>query len=125
MRLKHAAAFAALIAACAPGMAFDFGDQGASTVFYISVPLDARLPAKERAPAFGLRLQGKREYQALDIDSRRLRLLGLDDVEPKWIVAGLVALAATLAITRKDKSIEESQQSAPPAQPCPQVPKQC
>lgn len=127
MGFKHAAAFAASMAACAPGMAFDLHHPGASTVFYVSIPLDSRLPAREREPALGLRLQGTHDSHAVDIDSRRLGFLQLGDVEPKWIIAGLVTVVATLAIGMKDRSRSaelqaqqtEHQQSR---QPCPSTP---
>jgi hypothetical protein len=39
------------------------------TMFYISVPLGGH-SAKERAPSYGLALQGKRQYETVMIDSR-------------------------------------------------------
>ncbi len=128
MGLKHAAAFAAAMAACAPGLAFDLHHPGASTMFYISIPLASGLTAKEREPSFGLRLQGNRERLAVDIDSRRMGFLGLGDVEPKWIIAGLVTVVATVAIGSKDKSRsaeldaqQQQREQVQEKQPCPKV----
>jgi hypothetical protein len=128
MGLKHVAAFAASMAACAPGLAFDLHHPGASTMFYISIPLESGLTARERAPSFGLRLQDKRERHAVDIDSRRLGFLALGDMEPKWIIAGLVTVVATVAIGSKDKSRsaeldaeQEQREQIREQQPCPKV----
>ena len=49
MVFRKLAAAAALIAAATPAAAFDPGEQGTSTMFYISIPLDFRLPL-EGAP---------------------------------------------------------------------------
>jgi hypothetical protein len=137
MGLKHAAAIAALMAACAPALAFDLADTGPTTVFYISIPLDANgLARKEREFAYGIQLQGKREYQAVNIDSKMLNFLPLGGLEAKWIIAGVVAAGAAAALGSKDSSttaslqaqqtqhqqqIQAQQAAQQPAEPCPQV----
>ena len=119
MGLKQAAAFAILISMGAPATAFD----GAQTIFYVSIALDSR-PSKM---AFGLRLQGNREYQAIDIDSRMLRFVSLGGIEAKWLVAGAVAIGAAAAIggdRRAEEQAAASRQQAAAsrqAQPCPQA----
>src|SRR4051812_40866887 len=112
MTLKKLAAVAAMLAVATPGLAFDPGEAGASTMFYISIPLEFRLSRKEqREWSAGLQLQGKREYQAIRVDSTMLNYFSLNDIDAKWIVAGLVAAGAAAAIGSKEKS------SSPNSQP--------
>jgi hypothetical protein len=123
MVLKKMAAAAVLLAFAVQSAAFDVRDAGPSTMFYISIPLDSGLSAKERQWRAGLQLQGKREYQAVNIDSRVLNFVSDDEIDGKWIIAGLVALGAAAAIGGKDRSTSGSasqpnQQQASP-QPCP------
>lgn len=122
MVLKKLAAAWALVAFATPTVAFDVREAGASTTFYISIPLDHRLSRKEQQWTAGLLLQGKRDYRAINIDSRMLSFLQTGDVEPRWIIAGLVAAGAAMAIGKKNKEtaaeINQQQQSAP-QQPCP------
>lgn len=102
------------MAVCAPAPAFD----GAQTVFYVSIPLDR--PSSE--VSFGLRLQGNREHQAVNIDSRVLRFVSLGGIEAKWILAGALAVGAAAA-AKSDKRAEQRAQAAAPAaqpQPCAQ-----
>ena len=103
MVLRKWAALAALIAAATPSLAFDLKDTGPSTLFYISIPLDSNLARKDREWAYGLQLQGKREYQAVNIDSKMLGFLPLGGLEAKWIIAGVVAAGAAVAVGSKDK----------------------
>jgi hypothetical protein len=110
MVLKKLAATAALLACATPTLAFDTRDAGASTMFYISIPLDFRLPKKELQWTAGLQLQGKREYQAVRIDSTMLNAFSLNDIDAKWMIAGLVAAGAAVAIGGKDKSTTSSLQ---------------
>jgi hypothetical protein len=118
---------AAAAAACAPAAAFDdLRDTGPSTMFYLSIPIDARSP-KEQAPAFGLQIRGERPYEAVRIDSRMFGFLPLGGLEAKWLIAGGVAVAAAVAAGRKDKSQEsrlqqqQQQLAAQQPEPCPQV----
>jgi len=110
--LKKTALFAALMALCAPAPAFD----GAQTVFYVSIPLEG--PSSR--VSFGLRLQGNREYEAIDIDTRTLRFLPLGGIEAKWILAGAVALGAAAAI-RSDKRAQTEATAGAEPRPCPQT----
>jgi hypothetical protein len=110
MALKKLAAAAAVLAFATPSLAFDTGEAGASTMFYISIPLDFRLPRKELQWSAGLQLQGKREYQAVRIDSTMLNAFSLNDIDAKWMIAGLVAAGAAVAIGSKDKSTTASLQ---------------
>lgn len=133
MTLKHLAAAAALSAVCAPGFAFDqLHEQAASTLFYISIPLDADLSRRDNEVAYGIRLQGRRDYQGVNLDSRMFTFLPLGGLEVKWIVAGVVAAGAAAAIggskSSTTASLQEQQTqnqailaAQPQPEPCPQV----
>lgn len=111
MVLRKLAAAAAMLAAATPAAAFDPGEQAALTMFYISIPLDFRPSRKEPAWSAGLQIQGKRDYQAIRIDSTMLNAFSLNDIDAKWMVAGLVTVGATAALASKDrKATNELQQ---------------
>jgi hypothetical protein len=115
MAFKKMAAVAAMVAVATPSLAFDTKDAGTSTMFYVSIPLDFGLTRKEQHWAAGLQLQGKREYQVVNLDSRMFNFLPMGGLEAKWIIAGVVAAGATVAVGGKDKSTAaklESQQAA-------------
>src|SRR3954471_19565806 len=132
MMFKKLAAAAALLAAAAPAAAFDPGEQPL-TMFYISIPLDFRPSRKaEQQWSAGLQIQGKRDYQAVRIDSAMLNAFSLNDIDAKWMVAGLVTVGAAAAIgTKNKKTTNELQQQqtqqqttggGSPAAPCPRPP---
>ena len=103
MKLRQLAAIAAMMTVAAPGFAFDTAGEGASTMFYISIPLDGPMWKKQQWSA-GLQLQGKREYQAVNIDSSMFNhFLPAGALEAKWIIAGVVAAGAAVAVGSKDK----------------------
>ena len=138
MALKKLAAAAVMLAIATPSLAFDDArEAGASTMFYISIPLDFQLSRKERAQwSAGMLLQGKRDYQAVRIDTRMLNYFSFNDIDAKYMIAGLVAVGAAVAISSKDKGTtsqlqsqqtqQEQQQAAqqashctrPPTDPC-------
>ena len=126
MGIKHFTALAAAMMVAAPAAAFDdLRDTGPSTMFYLSIPLDAR-SAKEQMPAFGLQLRGQRAYETVRIDSRMFSFLPLGGLEVKWLVAGGVAVAAAVAAGRKDKAQEqqfhqEQQLQQQQQEPCPRA----
>ncbi len=106
MGAKHFAAAAVAAAAmfsAAGAAAQDMQLRTPMTQFYVSVPLDART-TKEQMPAFGLKLQGSKPYQTVNIDSRLFGFGPLAAVEAKWIIAGVVAGGAAIAISNRDKS---------------------
>jgi hypothetical protein len=111
MALKKLAAVAAMVAVATPSLAFDTRDTGTSTMFYISIPFDYSLTKKEQQWSAGLQLQGKREYQAVNLDSRMLNFLPLGGLEAKWIIAGVVATGAAVAVGSKDKGTTSSLQA--------------
>ncbi|HEX2198547.1 MAG TPA: hypothetical protein VHG88_07995 [Burkholderiales bacterium] len=112
MRFTRASVFAVWAAVCAPAAAFD----GAQTIFYVSIPLDR--PSSQ--VAFGVRWQGSRDYQAIELDSRMLRFVSLGAIEPKWVLAGAVALGAAAAL-RSDKRAEAQAMAAAQPRACPQT----
>ena len=133
MVFRKLAAAAAVLAAATPAAAFDPGEQAtALTMFYISIPLDSWPSRKEASWSAGLQIQGKRDFQAIRIDSTMLRYFSLNDIDAKWMVAGLVTLGAAAAVAYKDKKTtnelqqQQTQQQATggggPAAPCPRPP---
>lgn len=108
--LKRVAALAALISAAAPCAAFDLPTQASQGVrFYFSVPLDGR-NAKEPAFTAGFAIQGRRDYEAVRIDSGMINRFIGGGIEAKWVIAGVVAAGAAVAVASKDKSTTASQQ---------------
>ena len=127
------AAVAALVAAAfvsAPSNADEINPQTMpqATMFYVSIPLGAAT-AKERAPAYGLALQGKRAYETVYIDSRMFNFAEgvLAGIEMKWLIAGAVVVGAGAYALNRDKSRSDNysgsqnqqQNSNPPPPPPP------
>ncbi len=131
---KRVAAFAALICVATPSAAFDNPTQVTQGVtFYFSVPLDAARHAKENTLAAGFAVQGRREYEKVNIDSRMINHFLGGGIEAKWIIAGVVAAGAVAVVATKDKSTSQSyaqqqqEQQAQleqrqPGEPCPVKP---
>jgi hypothetical protein len=121
MVFRKLAAAAALLAAVTPAAAFDPGEQSALTMFYISIPLDLRASRKEAPWSVGLQIQGRRDYQAIRIDSTMLNAFSLNDIDAKWMVAGLVTVGAAAAVGAKDKKttnqLQQQQTQQQQAQP--------
>ena len=111
MAFRKWAVLAALIAAATPSLAFDIKDAGPTTMFFISIPLDNSGTRRDREWGYGIQLQGKREYQAVNIDSKMLNFLPAGGLEAKWILAGIVAAGAAVAVAGKDKSTTSSLQT--------------
>lgn len=104
------AAAMAVLAFATPGLAFDAREAPASTIFYISIPLDAPPGRKAEPWSAGMLLQGRGDHPAINIDSRMLNAFSLNDIDAKWMIAGLVAAGAALAIGSKDKDTAASLQ---------------
>src|SRR5918999_827357 len=103
-RGKKLAALAALVCAATPCAAFDtFSQPQPGIKFYFSVPLDGR-NAREQAFTAGFALQGRRDYEAIRIDSGMINNFIGGGIEAKWIIAGVVAAGAVVAVASKDKS---------------------
>jgi hypothetical protein len=137
MAWKQLALAAALLGVANPGEAFDtpFGnrDEAQTVMVYYAIPLDAR-SKKERMPWMGMQIQGKRDYQSFNLDTR---LFTFTDGATAANVAiiGVVAVGAAVAVSARGKSSQQevqAQQAAnppPPAktesqsqpQPCPQT----
>ena len=129
MGAKQVVFFAAALSASAPSIADDIMLQqqltAPTTMFYVSIPLGGHTP-KERAPSYGLALQGKRQYETVMIDSRTFNLAEglLAGIEAKWLIAGGLAVAGGVYLASKDKgrsnnysSSQNQQQNSPPPPP--------
>ena len=112
MAKKQLAALGALLIAATPSLAFEPREtQSATTMFYVSLPLDGQT-RKQKEFVWGLQLQGKHEYQAVNLDSRMLNFMGMEAAAAKWVVAGAVAAGAAIAVARKDKRTQNSYDQA-------------
>jgi hypothetical protein len=96
------------------------------TMFYVSIPLGGAT-ARERAPAYGFALQGKRQYETVYVDTRTLNAFEgmLAGIEAKWLIAGAVVVGAGAYAVSKDRkrsdsysSSQNQQQNNPPPPPC-------
>ena len=113
MTTRHLAALAVAAAFIStPAAASDIANyEGPGMKFYYSIPLDARTP-KQAAPSFGLQIKGNRPYEVVNIDQRLVNsFLPLGGLEAKWVIAGLVAAGAGVAVATKDKSTKQSYQN--------------
>jgi hypothetical protein len=109
-RGRKLAAFAALAAVAMPSVAFDNLSQPQPGIkFYFAVPLDAR-NAKEQTLNAGFAIQGRRDYETIRIDSGMINHFIGGGIEAKWIIAGVVAAGAVIAVASKDKSTTASMQ---------------
>ena len=113
---QQLAAAAAAILVASPALAADpFADQAPGVMFFFSVPLDAKTP-KQQTPALGLSFQGERAYQRVTVDTRmfdnaeRLGFGPFAGISAKWVIAGVVAAGATVAVASKDKSTSQQRQ---------------
>ena len=113
---QQVAAAAAAILVATPAVAADaFEGQAPGVMFFFSIPLDAKSP-KQQAPALGLSFQGERAYQRVVIDTNmfanyeRLGFGPLEAISAKWIVAGVVAAGAGVAVATKDKKTSQNMQ---------------
>ena len=111
---KHLALAAALSCVAAPSAAFDglsdnLNPASQGVTFYISVPLDAPR-AKDQTFGAGFMVQGKRQADAFNFDSRMFNNFLGTGLEAKWVVAGVVAAGAAVAVGSKSKSTSQSYQ---------------
>lgn len=131
MGVKQAAVFATALIASAPALADEIINQQITTpltMFYVSIPLGGS-SAKERAPAYGFALQGKRQYETVYVDTRTLSAFEgvLAGIEAKWLIAGAVVVGAGAYAVSKNRdrstnyssSQNQQQQNSPPQQPAP------
>jgi hypothetical protein len=108
MAKKHIAALGALLISATPSLAFEPREAtSTSTMFYVSVPLDG-LNRKQKQPVWGMQLQGKNDYQSVNLDSRLLNFMGMEAATAKWVVAGAVAAGAAAAVARKDRKTQSN-----------------
>lgn len=112
MAKKQLAALGALLIAATPSLAFEPREtQSATTMFYVSLPLDGQT-RKQKEFVWGMQLQGKHEYEAVNLDSRMLSFMGMEAATAKWVVAGAVAAGAAVAVARKDKRTQQQYNQA-------------
>jgi hypothetical protein len=115
MATKHLALLAALLGTATPGQAFENRDEPQTVMFYYAIPLDAH-SRKERSPWMGMQIQGKRDYQAynLDFDARLFKQAyaaeGGAAVANLLVVGGVVIGAAALVGARGKSSQQQVQQ---------------
>lgn len=115
MFMKQIAAVGAAIMVAMPAAASDLNQSAPGMMFFVSVPLDAKTP-KQQMPALGLSFQGERAYQRVVVDTRmfqaadRLGFGPLAGIEAKWIIAGVVAAGAGVAVASKDKKTTDTHQ---------------
>ena len=101
----------ALICAAAPCAASDSISQlpqSQGVTFYVSVPLDAP-QARDRTFGAGLLVQGKQQ-QTYNFDSRLFNNFLGSGLEAKWIIAGVVAAGAAVAVGSKSKTQSNNEQ---------------
>lgn len=128
MGVKQAVAFVAVIAT-SPAVCADeiLHPQLAppTTMLYVSFPLGATT-AKQRAPAYGFALQGRRQYETIRLDTRTLAAFeaALGGIEAKWLLAAGVVAAAGYYAVKKDEDRSDNysgsqnrQQNNPPPPP--------
>ena len=131
MAWKHLALAAALLGIATPGEAFDTRNEAQTVMFYYAIPLDGTV--KQRIPWMGMLIQGKRDYQSFNVDTRLFTFT--DGVTAANLaVIGAVAVVGAVAVSQRGKSSEQEvkqQQAAnppPPAsqqQPAPPCPQTC
>jgi hypothetical protein len=127
MGVKQLTLAAAALIASAPAQAEEPQVQNTvpMTMLYVSVPLGATT-ARERTLAYGLVLQGKRQYETVHVDSRMLNAFEgvLAGIEAKWLIAGGLAVAGGVYLSRRGtersasySSSQNNQQNTPPPPP--------
>ena len=132
MEVRQLTLLAAALIASAPAQADETQLQATvpMTMLYVSVPIGATA-AKERTLAYGLALQGKRQYETVYLDSRTFKAFEgvLAGIEAKWLIAGALAVGGGIYMSRKDDRRQDNYQSsqnqqqqqqnnAPPPPPC-------
>ena len=130
MAVKQLTLVAAALIASAPAQADETQIQNTvpMTMLYVSVPLGGTT-AKDRSLAYGLALQGKRQYETVYVDSRTFNAFegALAGLEAKWLIAGGLAVAGGVYLSRRSddransySSSQNQQQnnSLPPPPPC-------
>ena len=128
MAVRQFTLVAAALIASAPAQADETQLQATvpMTMLYVSVPIGATA-AKERTLAYGLALQGKRQYETVYLDSRMFNAFEgvLAGLEAKWLIAGGLAVAGGVYLSRRNdgrsasySNSQNNQQNNPPPPPC-------
>lgn len=123
MAARKAAALAAALLVSATAGAQEIQDSIPTTMFYISIPLGGAT-VRERMPSYGLAWKGKKQYETVSLDSKMLGFAPLAAIEAKWLIAGGLAVAAGVYVSRKDdgrsdgySNDQNTQQNSPPPPP--------
>jgi hypothetical protein len=120
MAWKQLALAAALLGIAIPSEAFDTRNESQTVMFYYAFPLDARSD-KERIPWMGLQIQGKRDYQSFNVDTRLFSFEG-GSAAANLAIVGAVAVGAAVMVSQRGKSsqqqdtVQQQQQAAQQAQ---------
>jgi hypothetical protein len=111
MATRHLAALAIAAAFIpTPAGASDIANyEGPGMKFYYRIPLDAGR-GKDSTPAFGLQMRGERAHEVVNFDNHLVNNFLAGGIAAKWIVVGVVAAGATVAVAAKDKSTSQSYQ---------------
>jgi anaerobic glycerol-3-phosphate dehydrogenase len=135
MAWKQLALAAALLGVAIPSEAFDTRNESQQVMFYYAFPLDAH-SKKERISWLGLQIQGKRDYQSFNVDTRLFSFAEGGSTAANLAIVGAVAVGAAVMVSQRGKSAQQEtaqqqqatqqaqqqqQQQKPPAQPCPQA----
>jgi len=99
-----------------------------TTMFYVSIPLDGT-SRKDQEMNFGLQFQGMKPYQYVNVDYKTFKFLpgAIAAMEAKYIIAGVVATGAAVAIAKKDSKKSEAfaQAQQQQAEQCAQTVQTC
>ena len=108
MAMKQLAIAAALLGIATPGHAFDTRDEAQMVMFYYAIPLDAH-SRKERKPWMGMQIQGKRDYQAynLDFDGRLFNFAEGGSAAASLLIVGGVVIGAAALVGSRGKSSQQ------------------
>lgn len=128
MAVRQVTLVAAALIASAPAQAQEPQVQNTvpTAMLYLSIPIGGTT-AKEQTLAYGFAFQGKRQYETVYLDSRMLNAFEgvLAGLEAKWLIAGGVAVAGGVYLSRRNdgrsasySNSQNNQQNNPPPPPC-------
>jgi hypothetical protein len=126
MASKQLAVLATLLGIATPGHAFDTRNEAQTVMFYYAIPLDAH-SKKDRAPWLGMQINGKRDYQSYNMDSK-LFTFNFEEsgsAAASALIIGAVAVGAVAVVGSRGKSSQEQVQQKQAATPQPPAPVPC
>ena len=116
MAWKHLALAAALAGIATPGEAFDTRNEAQTVMVYYAIPLDARSD-KERIPWLCLQIQGKRDYQSYNLDTRMFTFAEGGSAAANLAIVGAVVVGGAVLVSQRGKSSEQQVQQQQAANP--------